>query len=137
MELRPIVTCFLSRGGRVLLLRRSGQVRTYPGKWAAVSGAMETPDPRREALRELREETLLGPPDVEVVAEGPPLLVQDARLGIAWEVHPVLAELAEGAEPTLDWEHTEAHWVPPEDLARYDTVPQLAEALAEVWRGPG
>lgn len=132
MRLRRVVTCFLVRDGKVLLLKRSRKVRTYQGKWAGISGAMEGLDAEREARRELREETGLGEPQVALRARGAPLEVRDAALGIAWEVHPVLAELAADAEPRLDWEHTEARWVRPEDLGQYDTVPGLAEALERV-----
>lgn len=124
-----MVTCFLQRGGRVLLLKRSGRVRTYPGKWAGVSGTMLSEDAAAEALREVREETGLAPPQVEVVAAAPPLAVLDPRLGTEWLVHPVLADVAEGAEPRLDWEHTEARWVLPAEVHALDAVPMLAEAL--------
>lgn len=132
MQRRDVVTCFLTRGGQVLLLRRSARVRTYPGRWAAVSGSMQGGDPVAEALREVAEETALAAPSVRVVRAGEPLRVPDAALGVEWVVHPVLAELAEGAEPRLDWEHTEARWVEPSRLRGLDTVPALAEALEQV-----
>lgn len=132
MERRKVVTCFLTRGGKVLVLRRSDKVSTYPGRWAAVSGAMERDDAAAEALREVREETGLAPPLVEVVREGAPLVAEDTALGVAWEVHPVLARAAEDAEPRLDWEHTEARWVQPEELGLLPTVPRLADAWERV-----
>ena len=132
MQRRDVVTCFLLRGDKVLLLKRSDRVRTYPGKWAAVSGALEAPDAAAEALREVREETGLAPPVVEVVRTAPPLEVEDPAWGVAWRVHPVLARVQEGAEPRLDWEHAEARWVPPVHVKAFDTVPALAAALERV-----
>lgn len=134
MQRRAVVTCFLERDGQVLLLRRSARVRTHPQKWAAVSGGMDGPDPITEALREVREETTLSPPEVEVVAWAPPLDVPDPAYDVVWEVHPVLARLAEGYEPRLNWEHTEARWVAPDQVRGFDTVPRLAEALERVLR---
>jgi 8-oxo-dGTP diphosphatase len=134
VQRRAVVSCFLCRSGRVLLLRRSASVHTYPGAWAAVSGAMESLDAAAEALREVREETGLAPPRVEVEAVAPPLRVPDPALGIAWEVHPVRASVAAGAEPRLDWEHTEARWVLPEEVAALPHVPALPEALEAALR---
>jgi 8-oxo-dGTP pyrophosphatase MutT (NUDIX family) len=134
VRVRRVVTVFLQRepDGRVLLLQRSARVSTYPGKWAGVSGSMEGPDPIAEGLREVREETGLAPPEVEVVRAAPALRAEDAALGIAWEVHPLLARVAEGREPALDWEHVQARWVRPEDVAGLDAVPRLADALWSV-----
>jgi 8-oxo-dGTP pyrophosphatase MutT (NUDIX family) len=129
---RRVVTCFLHREGKVLLLRRSERVNTYPGKWAGISGAMERDDAASEALREVLEETGLGGSAVRVAAVGAPFVLEDRELDVAWEVHPVLADLSEGAEPSLDWEHTEARWAAPRELAAYDAVPGLARALEAV-----
>jgi 8-oxo-dGTP pyrophosphatase MutT (NUDIX family) len=131
---RRVVTCFLRRDGHVLLLRRSGRVSTYRGKWAGISGAMEGDDPAAEALREVREETGLDARAVRLAAVSTPLEVRDAELGVVWEVHPVLADLLPGAVPRLDWEHTEARWAAPDELGSYDTVPGLAAALEAVLR---
>lgn len=117
------------RDGEVLLLRRSDKVRTYPGRWAAVSGTMESDDAAAEALREVREELGLDSAQVRVRAVAAPLDVPDPSLGTVWEVHPVLAELAAGPEPRLDWEHAEARWFAPDEVGKLDTVPRLADAL--------
>jgi hypothetical protein len=33
----------------------------------------------------------------------------------------------------LDWESTEARWIAPPEIAGYETVPMLKEALARVY----
>jgi hypothetical protein len=40
-----VVTAFVTRGREILVLRRSERVRTYAGRWAAVSGYLESEDP--------------------------------------------------------------------------------------------
>ena len=118
---------------RVLILRRSRRVGTYRGRWAAVSGYLEAPDPLSQAYRELREETGLGRRDVRLLAAGEPLPVEDAQLGVRWLVHPFLFRLLPGREPALDWEHTQSRWVRPNGLGRFKTVPALREALERVY----
>jgi 8-oxo-dGTP diphosphatase len=151
-----VVTCFLLRRGEdtdeVLLLRRSGRVGTYRGRWAGVSGYLEAPSALEQAYREIEDEVGLGPGDVRLVAEGEPLIVPDESIDTRWTVHPFLFEMVtEGGEPgegagdlkvaptgllRLDWEHTESRWVRPQDVAGLETVPGLAEALARVYTDP-
>ena len=54
-----VVTCFLTHRGRILLLKRSDRVGSYRGRWAGVSGYMET-EPDAQALVEIFEETGLA-----------------------------------------------------------------------------
>ena len=140
----PVVTCFLLRTGplgddEVLILRRSGRVRTYRGRWAGVSGYLEAASetaatsPEAQARREIEEETGLTPADAELVRAGDPLTFEDPELDTRWTVHPFLFRVRPGAAIAIDWEHTEARWVRPGALGRHRTVPRLREALARVY----
>jgi 8-oxo-dGTP diphosphatase len=141
----PVVTCFLLRTGphgrdEVLILRRSGRVRTYRGRWAGVSGYLEgmpgtagAPSPEQQARREIEEETGLTAADAELAQTGEPLTFEDPELDTRWTVHPFLFRVRPGAAIAIDWEHTEARWVRPGALGRYRTVPRLKEALARVY----
>lgn len=131
MKRRRVVTVFLRHEERILLLRRSARVGTYRGKWAGVSGYLEG-EPREQAYAELREETGLGPNDLDSLREGPPLDVTDTETGRAWRVHPFLADVKNPAKIRLDWEHVEMRWISPADMASLETVPGLGEALRRV-----
>jgi len=131
VERRDVVTVFLRHGGRILLLRRSRKVGTYPGKWAGVSGYLEAA-PLAQAHTEIREETSLSPGDLEGVRAGDPLEVVDAENGRAWRIYPFLADIKCPEKIRLDWENAEARWVLPEEVERLDTVPALAETLRRV-----
>ncbi len=134
-----VVSCFLlrrrDRGDEILLLRRSGGVGTYRGRWAGVSGYLESRTALEQAQREIEEEAGLARRDVRLLAEGEPLVVPDEQIGIRWSVHPFLFEVLRPDQVRLDWEHTESRWVSPGELARLDAVPGLAEALARVYPG--
>jgi len=129
LQRREVVTAFLRRGGRILIVRRSGRVGSYRGRWSAISGYLEDPRPLDQALREIREETGVETDAVELVGAGEPLQVPAPELGVLWVVHPFLFELAEQAEIRLDWENTEMTWMEPSRLADLETVPRLLEAL--------
>jgi 8-oxo-dGTP diphosphatase len=134
-----VVTCFLLRrgesGDEVLLLRRSGRVGTYRGRWAGVSGYLEADTPLEQAHREIEEETGLGRADVRLLAEGEPLTVLDESIDTRWTVHPFLFELPRPEDVRLDWEHTEMRWLRPEEVTGMETVPRLADALSRVYEG--
>ncbi|MBM4249203.1 MAG: NUDIX pyrophosphatase [Euryarchaeota archaeon] len=126
-----VVTCFLRRRGRVLILRRSEKVGTFRCRWAGVSGLIERGErPLDTALKEIREETGLRATDVELVREGPALPVPRPN----FLVHPFLFEVKRG-RVRLDWEHSELRWIRPPELRRFGTVPGLAEALLSVLAG--
>jgi len=133
MDERHVVTCFLERGGQIMLLRRSEHVSTYRGKWAGVSGYIEEgSSPSQQAWTEIEEEAGLDVDDVELVREGLLLEVEDSQLGRRWIVHPFRFQLMRPERIKIDWEHTEARWIAPEDIGRHETVPGLLEAWERV-----
>lgn len=131
LQEKKVVTCFLESGGEILILRRSGEVGSYQGRWAGVSGYIET-TADEQALTEIEEETSLSRQDVELVKRGEPLAVEDEGLGVRWVVHPYLFHIKDRDKIRIDWEHKEARWIAPKDIDNYQTVPKLKEALAQV-----
>jgi 8-oxo-dGTP pyrophosphatase MutT (NUDIX family) len=124
-----VVTAFIRHGGRVLLLRRSRRVGSYPGRWAGVSGYLEGRPPLDQALREIEEETGVGAAQLRLVSAGPPLEVVDSALCRVWSVHPYLFESDALPQIRLDWEHDDYCWVRPTEVELLQTVPRLGDAL--------
>jgi PncC family amidohydrolase len=131
MDEKHVVTCFLEHGGRILILRRSGKVGTYRRSWAGVSGYIETND-IDQAYTEISEETDIYKKDLKLMKKGEPMEVIDKDLNRKWIVHPFLFHVKAPDKVKIDWEHTEAKWIKPSELKKYDTVPGLARALARV-----
>lgn len=132
MEYKPVVTAFLRSEELILLLRRSNEVDTYKGKWAAVSGFLEgDEDPLERAETEIGEEVGLTPQDITLVRSGEPLRVYDGEEEIVWIVHPFLFDVI---HPSIraDWEHSGYKWVRQSELATHETVPKLKEAFDRV-----
>jgi 8-oxo-dGTP pyrophosphatase MutT (NUDIX family) len=165
---RRVVSSFLcygtphTAGFRVSTFKRSNKVRTYPGKWAACSGSVESTDvsPVRAALRELLEETGLAETRlVRVGGGGGPIdehgeesfgegsvnyVLRDEYLRTVWEVWPFLWRvLAEGEKKELDleeietsicldWEHDEMRFVTLEEMKQMDTVEDLGRGVRTV-----
>ncbi|MCL2140676.1 MAG: NUDIX domain-containing protein [Dehalococcoidia bacterium] len=126
-----VVTCFLMRDEKILILKRSNKVGTFRGKWAALSGFVES-YPQHQALTEIHEETRLEKADIELVKAGIPFEVEDEENSVTWVIHPYLYQVVSQKEICIDEEHFEFEWIEPDALSKYDTVPGLEEALARV-----
>ena len=133
LQEKQVITCFLESNGEILILRRSEQVGSYQGKWAGVSGYVET-TPDEQVLVEIGEETGLGEEDFRLIKKGEALTTDDEKLGIRWIVHPYLFHIKERSKIKIDWEHKEVKWIKPEEIGNYQTVPMLKETLARVYK---
>jgi len=132
LQKKQVVTCFLESNGEILILRRSEQVGSYQGKWAGVSGYIET-IADEQALTEIAEETSLAQENLTLIKKGKPLSIGDEKLGVKWVVHPYLFRIKDRSKVKIDWEHKEARWIKPEEIDSYQTVPMLKETLAKVY----
>jgi len=132
LEKRRVVTSFLEREGKILLLKRSSKVGTYKGRWAGVSGYVDDNEELlHAALREIEEETELPRNEVKLLRAGKLLPIPDATNNILWLVKPYLFRIHTD-KIRVDWEHQEYRWIKPEDLEGYETVPMLGETLERV-----
>ena len=113
-----------------MLARRSQDVRTYRGRWAAISGYLEGHDPRQQAEQEIQEETGLSSDQVQFIQSGKPLTIDDKPH--FWTVYPFRYQLDRGVTVDLDREHTEFQWIAPGDWQKLNTVPKLYETWERV-----
>lgn len=132
-SIRHVVTSFLENGGDILILKRSERVGSFQGHWAGVSGYIESGDtPKERALIEILEETGVKAP--KLLSEGNPVYARGENdPSIIWVVHPFLWHVDDRVV-RLDWEHEESRWIDPVRLGDFETVPNLAKALASVRR---
>ena len=127
-----MVTSFLTAAQQILILRRSGKVGSYQGRWSAVSGYLEgTEEPLTRAITEIHEELGLPAEQVNLVRKGETLSAYDDENDTVWIIHPFLFE-ALSTSIKLDWENVDYRWVTPAQLPSYATVPKLREAFDRV-----
>ncbi len=126
----PVLVCFVFYKGKMILLKRSSQVRAYAGKWCSVAGYIDEAKALEEkAGRELEQELGVKSSDILSIALGEPYEFRDPELNKQWHIHPIAVTLRHAVEAAIDWEHADFEWIDPEQLAEYDTVPRLDESL--------
>lgn len=131
VEWKSVVTSILTKGDKFLILRRSGMVGTFRGKWAGVSGYVEVgEEPIQTALKEMSEE--VGVTDAELSRQTDPIVIRSA--GTVWEIHPFLFKVKDETI-TTDWEHTEHRWIVPDELPAFDTVPGFGRVIETLLSG--
>ena len=139
MGARPdLVACWLFRVGtdagiEILLIRRAPS-RMFAGLWQGVTGRLE--DGERitaGALREVDEETGLGPADFEAFME-----TDLVNWFHADDLDTLLSEVVfaarirSGAEVTISDEHDAYRWVTPDQARELVTWPAYREAIDRV-----
>jgi ADP-ribose pyrophosphatase YjhB (NUDIX family) len=98
-----------------------------------VSGSIDSGhSPEQQARVEIREETGLTDDDVRLIATGAPIDFVDPAINRSWTVYPFRFAVLHPEKIRTDWEHVEARWIDPADLASYETVPRLLDAWERV-----
>ncbi|MBU2579184.1 NUDIX domain-containing protein [Patescibacteria group bacterium] len=129
----PVLTCFVKYNDKILLLKRSNEVRVYQGLWNSVAGYLDEFRPLEEKAREeLREELGITADLIKQTKMGQPYEMIDNNVQKIWIIFPVLVELNKKPAIKLDWEHTEYQWISPSELKKFDVVPSLDKTLAKV-----
>ena len=128
MKRKEIVTSFLFKDGKILLLKRSNKVGTFRGKWAGVSGFIEDENSLEAALREIKEETGVDSKYLELLKIGIPFEINDSVNDTIWSINPFLF-LFKGEEINIDWEHDTFEWIYPNEMDNYDVVTHLKKTL--------
>ena len=128
---KSVVSCFIVHGNRLLLLRRSGKVGSYKGRWGVVAGHLEKGDEAiiDRAYAEIEEEASIPKHDLTLIKQAEPFYLDAPELGVRWHIHPFLFE-SRTDNVTLDWEHTDHRWICPETIDQFETVPNLKYAFS-------
>jgi len=128
-----VLTVFVEYDGKILLLKRSNKVATYKGYWNTVAGYYDEPKSLKEkALEELKEETGITKKYVKTIKVGKMFRFHDKKINKIWLVNPILINLKKKPKIKLDFEHTEAIWIKPEEIKKYKIVLNLKAGLRKM-----
>jgi 8-oxo-dGTP diphosphatase len=125
-----VMTVFVMHRGKLLLLKRSGKVANYKGKWHVVGGYIDSLEPIEDkAVGELREETGILEKDIASIDVKGVYTYTDGAIKKKWITQVVVVELKAVPEIRIDWEHTEYRWIFPDELESYDVIYNLPELM--------
>lgn len=129
LKTRSMTAIYIARGEELLMLYRIGS-RVVPPSWCGIGGHFEPQelnDPRACVLRELKEETGLGP---EILSDlRMRYLALSHRAGELRLNYYFFAELAPGAQLSMDCNEGRLQWLPFDERLLELEMPRSAKAV--------
>ena len=130
MRSTKIVTSFIKDNEKLLILKRSDDVKTMKGLWAGISGIIEkNEEPLKRAKIEIFEEAGITEDKITLLKSSEEMRVNSPQYqNHEWEIFPFLFE-AKNPTIKLNWENSEFKWIKVDELKNYETVPSLDKVL--------
>ncbi|MDR1954906.1 MAG: DUF126 domain-containing protein [Candidatus Methanoplasma sp.] len=125
--IKVVSSALLNNKGKILLLQRPEDARSFPGTKSLVAGKIEAGElAENAATREIMEETQIrvSRPDASL----PPVYVRED--GIIWEVYPFLFRTGD-QEPVLNKENTGFQWTEPSEMKNESAVVPLTYQVVD------
>ena len=130
MHSTDIVTSFLLNQEKILILKRSENVKTMKNMWAGISGIIENDeDPLTRAKIEIFEEVGIKENEIKLLKIGNEIdIISPQYKNHQWHVFPFLFETY-NLEIKINWENSDFKWINPVELKKFDIVPSLEKVL--------
>ena len=128
----PVVNCVLCHEDKILLVKRSHNLRLYPDYWNGISGFLDDDKNLTEKVhQEVREETGLTTEHIVAIKPGTIFDQEEPKYGKTWIVHPVLVEVNTN-KIKLDWEAADYQWVTPTEATKLKLLPGFGRVLRKL-----
>jgi len=133
MRSTEIVTVFVKKDNKILLLKRSKKVKTMKELWAGVSGLIENNEPPLERAKiEIFEEIGLKDDQIKLEKSIDSMKIKSLQYkNHEWVIYPFLFSVKD-PKIKLNWENSEYKWILVDELSNYKTVPELEKVLVNL-----
>lgn len=130
MRSTKIVTSFIKDNEKLLILKRSQDVKTMKGLWAGISGIIEkNEEPLKRAKIEIFEEAGITEDKITLIKSAEEMSISSPQYqNHEWKIFPFLFE-AKNPTVRLNWENSDFRWIKVDELKNYETVPSLQKVL--------
>jgi len=125
-----IVTSFLLNQEKILILRRSKNVKTMKNMWSGISGIIENDEePLTRAKIEIFEEVGIKENEIKLLKIGKEMdIISPQYKNHQWHVFPFLFE-TDNLKIKINWENSDFKWINQVELKKFETVPNLEKVL--------
>jgi isopentenyldiphosphate isomerase len=124
-----VINCVIEHNGKILLVKRSKDLRLYPGYWNGVSGFLDDKCDIEEKVKdELAEELGIKEVNIKNIQVGRVLVQEAPKYQKTWIVFPVHVRVATD-QFKLNWEASEAKWVTLGQAKHMNLLPGFEEVL--------
>jgi 8-oxo-dGTP pyrophosphatase MutT (NUDIX family) len=127
----PIVSCVIEYRDKILIVKRSKRVSGYAGKWDVISGYIDNPNISEieHTVVELEEEIGINKDSIAEIRIKDAYSYYDSFIDKTWVVYPVRVTLRSRPNIKLNGENSDFIWIYPEDIKKYDVVPELHKSV--------
>ena len=134
MHKTRIITAFLINSKKILILKRSKNVKSMKELWAGISGIIEgDEEPLARAEIEVFEEVGIKKSNIKLLKQGEAILIESPQYANhQWEVYPFLFS-TENRGIKLNWENSDSQWINLDELKNFSTVPSLEKVLTRLF----
>jgi 8-oxo-dGTP pyrophosphatase MutT (NUDIX family) len=134
MHKTKIVTSFIKNSEKILILKRSEEVKSMKSLWAGISGIIENKEePIKRAEIEIFEEVGIKKSEIRLIKAGEKILIESPQYeNHQWEVYPFLFYTT-SIEIKLNWENSDSKWINVNELNNFETVPSLDKVLTRLF----
>jgi len=121
----PIINCVLQYKDKILVVKRSKNLRLYPGYWNGISGFLDDNKSLKEkVLEEIKEEVGLNKKNVISIHLGQIFDQEEPKYKKIWITHPVLVRVNTD-KIKLDWEAQDYKWIDLKELKKLKLLPSF------------
>ena len=128
----PVINCVLKYKNKLLLVKRSKELKFYPSCWNGISGFLDDQRSLTEKVSdELREELGILKNKIQRIRLGAIFDQEEPKYRKTWVVHPVLVEVKID-KIKLDWEARDYKWVTFQEAKRLKLLPGFDKVLKKL-----
>ena len=132
----PAINCVVKHADKILIVKRSLDMKFYPGWWNGLGGFLDDDKSLEEKVKEeIMEEIGIEEKDIISIKLGEIFDYDDPELGKTWIIHPALVEVKTN-KVVLDWEADDYRWARPDELAGFEITPSFKKIIAGFFHLP-
>lgn len=128
----PVTNCLVRYKDKLLLVKRSLELRLYPGYWNGISGFLDdNKSVEDKVYEELSEELGLQKSSIVCIKKGSVIIQESEEYQKTWLVFPVLVDVNTDVIK-LDWEAEKYQWFNLSEINGLKLLPGFDQVISQL-----